>query len=70
MNDELRHLDLSLKSKRQMTKAERRELRRRLETFENAMRRCLAPKAAMGPPPELPGARFWAIRRDQKRAVA
>lgn len=70
MSDQLRHRDLSLKSKRKMTKAERRELRRRMENFEAAMRSVLAPKTAMGPPPSLPGARFWAIRQDQRRAVA
>ncbi|MEX0921890.1 MAG: hypothetical protein WD489_10980 [Rhodovibrionaceae bacterium] len=70
MNEDLRDRDLSQKSKRKMSKGERRELRRRMEGFEAAMRLCLAPKTDMGPPPRLPGARFWAIRREQQRAVA
>ena len=70
MIDDLRDRDLSQKSKRKMSKAERRELRRRMERFEAAMRQALQPKGPMGPPPVLPGARFWAIRQDRQRAVA
>lgn len=70
MSDDLRDRDLSQKSKRKMTKGERRELRRRMERFETAMRQSLQPKTEMGPPPHLPGARFWAIRQDRQRAVA
>lgn len=69
MSESLRDRDLSLKSKRKMTKAERRELRRRMESFETVMRRALAPESSMGPPPRLPGARFWAIRRERQRAA-
>lgn len=69
MCEGLRDRDLSLKSKRKMTKAERRELRRRMESFEAAMRRSLAPESSMGPPPRLPGARFWEIRRERQRAA-
>lgn len=70
MSEDLRDRDLSQKSKRKMSKAERRELRRRMEGFETAMRLSLAPKSGMGPPPRLPGARFWAIRRERQRIVA
>ena len=69
MPENLRDRDLSLKSKRKMTKAERRELRRRLGSFEAAMRQSLAPKPDMGPPPSLPGAHFWALRRERQRAA-
>ena len=70
MSDTLRDRDLSQKSKRKRTRAERLERRRRMERFEAAMRQPLQPKAAMAPPPNLPGARFWAIRQDRQRIVA